>query len=344
VRNINVKKVLIPLLLLISIFIAGIIGYMLIEGLSVFEAWYMTVNAISTSGFGEIKVLSYRAKFFTTILILASFGIFGYVITMVAQHTIDGNFQKYFKHVRLNSKIQKLSDHVVICGYGRNGRQVAKELRQFGQQFVVIEMDEQRVEAMSQDPDLLLLHGNATNDDMLIAAGIKRARALITVLPSDADNLFVVLTAREMNQRLTIVSRASYSQSEHKLKLAGATNVIMPGKIGGSRMAKLVIQPDVVEFLEFVMHQNANNVTIAELSCNQLDKCSAERMSIRQLRVRTLTGANIIGIKTHNGEYNFNPSPDTLLSCSDKLFALGKPNDIEKLRELLQGKMNQLNG
>jgi len=332
----RLRRVVIACILLVLIIVVGMTGFVLIEHLSLFEAWYMTINAISTSGFGEIKQLSYYGKFFTTLLILASFGIVGYVISSVAQYAIEGNFQKYFKNLRVNQKIQKLNDHIIVCGYGRNGRQVAKEFSQFGQDFVLIELNEERIETMIQESDFLFIHGDATKDNILLSAGIKQAKALITVLPSDADNLFVVLTAREMNPGMTIISRASYTQSEHKLRLAGATNVIMPGKIGGSRMAKLVIQPDVVEFVETVMlQQNAEDVKLFEISCACLENCSIEKRSIRQLRIRSHSGANIIGIKRSDGNYMYNPSPDTTLSCSDKLFALGTLKQIEELQRLL---------
>jgi len=332
----RLRRVIIACILLISIILIGMIGFVLIEHLSLFEAWYMTINAISTSGFGEIKQLSYSGKFFTTILILASFGVVGYVITSVAQYAIEGNFQKYFKNLRVNQKIQKLKDHVIICGYGRNGRQVAKELSQSGIDFVLIESSEAQIEKMVEESDFLFIHGDAIKDSVLLSAGIKQAKALITVLPSDADNLFVVLTSREMNPEMTIISRASYTQSEHKLKLAGATNVIMPGKIGGSRMAKLVIQPDVVEFVESVLiQQNTEDVKLHEISCNCLENCSAEKRSIRQLRIRSHSGANIIGIKNNDGKYLYNPSPDTILTCTDKLFALGTTKQIDELQRLL---------
>jgi voltage-gated potassium channel len=332
----RLKRVIVACILLISIILIGITGYMLIEDLSLFEAWYMTINAISTSGFGEIKQLSYYGKFFTTILILLSFGVVGYVITSVAQYAIEGNFQKYFKNLRVNQKIQKLKDHVIICGYGRNGRQVAKELSQNGIDFVLIESSEEQIEKLVAESDFLFIHGDAIKDNVLISAGIKHAKALITVLPSDADNLFVVLTSREMNPTMTIISRASYTQSEHKLKLAGATNVIMPGKIGGSRMAKLVIQPDVVEFLESVLiQQNTEDVKLFEIACSSLKNCTADKRSIRQLRIRSHSGANIIGIKTEEGNYHYNPSPDTTLSCTDKLFALGTSKQIDELQRLL---------
>ena len=336
----RLRRLIIACILLISIILIGIVGYMLIEDLSIFEAWYMTINAISTSGFGEIKQLSYQGKFFTTILILLSFGVVGYVITSVAQYAIEGNFQKYFKNLRVNQKIQKLKDHVIICGYGRNGRQVAKELSQNGIDFVIIESNEAQIEKMISESDFLFIQGDAIKDNVLIDAGVKKAKALITVLPSDADNLFVVLTSREMNPSMTIISRASYTQSEHKLKLAGATNVIMPGKIGGSRMAKLVIQPDVVEFIESVLiQQNNEDVKLFEIPCSSLEHCSIERRSIRQLRIRSHTGANIIGIKTDEGKYFYNPSPDTILNCNDKLFALGTSKQIEDLNKLLNDYM-----
>jgi len=179
-----------------------------------------------------------------------------------------------------------------------------------------------------------VIHGNAINDEILKKAMVRTARALITTLPEDANNLMIVLTAREMNPDFTIISRASDDHSDTKLRRAGATNVIMPDIVGGIRMAKLVAQPDIVEFIEKILLMSGDSVRLIEVLANDLDACYINH-SIKELRIRKLSGANIVGLKTASGEYVFNPSQDIKISCDDKLFVLGTPEQIEKMKKVL---------
>ncbi|GAB4304530.1 MAG: hypothetical protein Kow0068_26250 [Marinilabiliales bacterium] len=189
---------------------------------------------------------------------------------------------------------------------------------------------------MIQDehPNLYYIHGDATQDEVLSEAAIEKAKALITTFPNDADNLFVVLTARQMNPSIKIISRAYDVHSDIKLKRAGATNVIMPDKIGGQRMAKLVSQPDIVEFLEYIMLQDNKDVKIEELSCEKMASCFANK-SIRELDIRNISGANIVGLRQAMGNYIINPSPDIILTSEDKLFVLGNSEQLIKLKQIL---------
>lgn len=331
----KIKSVIKSILFFLCLLLVGVIGYVNIEDFSLIEAVYMTINAMSTVGFGEVHELSQGGRIFTSILILASFGIFGYVLTTITQYAVDGNFSKYFKNYRVNQKIVKLKDHVIICGYGRNGRQVADELEIAGKSFVIIDKNERIVDEL-RNREIPCINGDATIDETLLTAGIHKATSLITAFPSDADNLFVVVTAKELKPNLNIVSRASYSHSIHKLKSAGASNVIMPGRIGGSRMAKLVTQPDVVEFLESIMVYKEHKVNIHEIPCQKEDGCAIDRKTIGELHIRKRTGANIVGIKDLEGKFSFNPPDDTPLSCSDKLFILGTVENVDNLKKLLR--------
>ncbi len=226
-----------------------------------------------------------------------------------------------------------MEGHVIVCGYGRNGKQSTIELGRHNQPFIVIEQDEEVIQQIQEDGIDLFIHGNATHDDVLEKAGVNRAKALITTFPNDADNTFVVLTARSMSPEMTIISRASDDYSDVKLKRAGATNIIMPDKIGGIRMAKLVIQPDVVEFIENILLQTENKVNLEEFDCRNI---AGEYMkgTIKDLEVRTNSGATIVGIKTESGEYIFNPSPDSQLCSKDKFFVLGSPDQIKRLNSI----------
>ena len=181
----------------------------------------------------------------------------------------------------------------------------------------------------------MFIHGDATQDEVLVAAKIEKARALITTLPNDADNLFVVLSAKSVNPSLKVISRASDDNSDKKLKRAGATNIIMSDKLGGQRMAKLVAQPDVVEFLDHIMIQQKNDVSLEEISFTNIDS-EFRKKSIRDLNLRDIAGVNIVGLRKKDGEYILNPSPDTVICCEDKIFVLATAQQISKLNSVIK--------
>ncbi len=333
------RSVYIAVGLLIIIGIVGVTGFMLIEGMSFTEAIYMTVITVATVGFKEVAPLSQAGMWFTSFLIIISFGIFVYAVTNLTRYVIDGVVRNYYKDRKVMKRIERLSDHVIICGYGRNGSQAALDLKYHNVPFIVIENNSEIVEILRLSDDVMYIVGDATQDDILLQAGIEKAKALITTLPADADNLYVVLTAREINPALTIISRASNENSDIKLKRAGATNVIMPDRVGGQRMAKLVTQPDVVEFIDFIMLQEPDNVFLEELNCEVIANCF-DGKKIQELDIRNQTGANIIGLKRSDGSYIINPPADTILSRNDKLFALGSSGQINRLIKLLSEETN----
>jgi len=319
--------------LLLTVIIIGVIGYYLM-GFSLTEAIYQTIITVATVGFEEVHPLSPAGMWFTSFLVIFSFGIFAYAVSTFTRYLVEGVFRNTIKDNKVKRKIQKLSGHVVICGYGRNGKQAAIELTEHQVPIVVIEQDPDIVNQLRDQDDILFIDGDASVEDVLRTSGLESARALITTLPVDADNLFVVLTAREINPSLRIISRASLDHSDAKLKRAGATNVIMPDKIGGRRMAKLVAQPDIVEFLDYLMIQSSDQVLLEEISCNNLSSCFSGK-SIRELDIRNESGANIIGMKRPDNSYLINPLPETLLTPEDKIFALGTKKQITALIKLI---------
>lgn len=330
-----IKSAITGIVLLLVVVVSGVMGYMIIEGYSPIDALYMTVITIATVGFREVAVLSNAGKLFTILLIMVSFGIFGYVVTMVTRFVVDGVFTHYYKDNKVKKSIDKLKGHVIICGFGRNGKQAATDISGNDRDFVIIENKPEVVQYLREATDYLYIEGDATHEDALELANIANASALITTLPIDADNLFVVLTARQMNPGLLIISRASDDNSDSKLKRAGATNVIMPDKIGGARMARLVVDPDVVEFLDYILMQPFNTrAKVEEISCQNLATCFAGK-SIRELDVHNKTGANIIGLKNKKREYIVNPPADTTLNQDDQLFVLGTLDEIKELRNLI---------
>jgi voltage-gated potassium channel len=320
---------------LILMVLMGGVGFMLIEGYSLIDALYMTVITISTVGFREVFPLSDGGKLFTVLLIIFSFGIFGYVITSITRLVVEGALQQSYKQYQVKKKIVKLEDHVIVCGFGRNGYQACVELQEHGEKFVVLEKRDNVVNRILEDPSLLYVQGDASSEEVLEVAQIRKAKALITALPNDADNMFVVLTAREMNPKLKIISRASEFRSDVKLRHAGATNVIMPDRIGGQRMAKLVTQPDVVEFVEYILLQRSEEVKLTEVECSLMSSDN-ELKTIQELELRKKTGANLMGLKTPEGTYIFNPSPQIKISPEDKLFVLGTDEQIQQFKSILR--------
>jgi len=251
-------RILLPLYLLMAITVVGTLGYHFICDYPYIDAFYMTISTVATVGFGEVHPLNDAGRLFTAFLIIISFGTFAYAISSITRFVIDGEFNLLFKNRKLNAAIQKLDNHVIICGYGRNGRQSAQVLKKHRQRFIVIEKNAELTNTMQHEYSDLVVTGDATLDETLLKAGILRAKALITSLPIDADNLFIVLTARNLNPKLTIISRASEDNSDTKLKIAGANNVIMPDKVGGAHMASLVMKPDVVEFVDYIVGQGGD--------------------------------------------------------------------------------------
>jgi voltage-gated potassium channel len=330
----NYRNLYIAIGLLIGIVAIGVVGYIFIEGFTFTEAFFMTIITIATVGFREVHPLSAFGMYFTAFLIIFSFGIFAYAVTTFTRYIVDGTLGHSYKIRKVKNKIQNLKGHVIICGYGRNGKQAAQELLEHHAHIVVIERKQDATERIPETPNLYYIQGDATRDEVLEMCRIDRARALISTLPVDADNLFVVLTAREMNPKLTIISRASSEQSDAKLRRAGASSVIMPDRIGGQRMAKLVTQPDVVEFLDFLMLQSSENVALAEISCSKMNSYFEEK-SIRELDNRNESGANIIGLKRSDRTFIINPLPEVILSLSDKLFVLGTKHQITRFKKIL---------
>jgi voltage-gated potassium channel len=321
--------------LLIVIFLVGVSGYMFIEGWPILDSIYMTVSTVATVGIGEVHPLSQKGQIFTTVLILLSFGTFAFAATTLVQYIVNGVFRNYFKYSKVKKEIDQLSHHVIVVGYGRNGMQSIEELKHHNIPLVVIENRESKIKEIQQRNDLLYIDDDPSSDEVLISAGVKKAKALISVLPTDEENLFVVITAHELNPKLTIISRAINFNTIKKLKTAGASNVIMPDKISGQHMASMIAHPDMVEFMYYLMLDKTKKVLMDEVSC----KCiTDESVTIKQ--VLQDENINIIGLKKRDGSFVVNPGPDVALSGDDLLFVLGKYTEIQSFKKSLPGKLN----
>lgn len=336
-KNTNRKRIIFAIVLLVILLLTGTTGYMLIDDYPLIDSLYMTIITVSSVGFGEVHGLSVAGKIFTSFLILFGLGTLAYVISIITSIIFEGQLNYFIRGYKKKSRRKKMENHVIICGYGRNGQQAAEELIAHKHSFVVIEETHELV-LDNLDKNIRFIEGNATEDETLIKAGIKTAKALITTLPNDTDNLFVVLTARSLNKDITIISRASSKSSEKKLRIAGVTNVVMPEKVGGAHMATLVTSPDVIEFLEHVSVRGDAPTNLVEITCSQLPKENLNK-SIYEIGVRKKTGANIIGFKTPDGEYIINPTPDTKVIPNSKLFVLGTPEQITEMKEIFRAGM-----
>ena len=229
-------------------------------------------------------------------------------------------------------EIKDLKNHVIVCGYGRVGSKAVETLREHHHECLVIEQDAEIIEKFRTELNIKCIKGDATKDDLLQKAGIENAKALITTLPYDADNLFVVLTAREINKRLSIISRASNGSTVKKLKIAGANNVIMPDSLGGSHMAQLVATPDVLEFLDEISIQGENEINLESIDFKDIPE-DCQYKSIKDLKEQ-FPVCNIIGFKNNKGEYEINPSDETSIVPNSKLFVLGNPEQIKQLNRI----------
>jgi voltage-gated potassium channel len=319
-------------LLFLLIFI-GTGGFITIADYEFVNALYMTVITISTVGFKEVEPLDQGSKIFTIFLIITSITLFGYIISVITDYIANNKFIEELKFKQVEKKIQRLENHTIVCGFGRNGKQAMARLGSYKRGSVIIESDPDLIEEIELGGEMLYVRGDATNDEVLLAAGIKRASSLITTLPSDADNLYVVLSARQLNSECTIVSRASIDTSYKKLKVAGADNVIMPDMIGGAHMASLVVTPDVIEFIDRLSIEGESSSNIEELIIEDLPKEYTNK-SILDLDLRKRTGCTVIGFKTPEKEYIINPDASTILEPKSKLIVIGRPEEIQKLNEL----------
>jgi len=326
-------KIFIGLGMIIGIIVIGVTGYMVIEDDNFIDAMYMTVITISTVGFGEIHKLSQGGKIFTMFLIISSFTTYAYALTTISTHFFEGQLSFILRGYGTKT-LRKMQNHIVICGYGRNGQQVAKELKVYMNKYVIIDQKKDEVESVLTSDDNFI-EGDATLDEVLIRANIKTAKGLITTLPIDADNLYVVLTARALNPNLEIISRASNESSETKLRMAGVDSVVMPERVGGAHMANLITRPDIIEFLDHVSLHGQDPTTLEEIICSDMSE-NLKLKSIFEIGIRKVTGANIIGYKTPDGRYVLNPTPDTRVIPGTKLFVLGTPDQISKMREILK--------
>ena len=326
------SKVLYSFLVLILIVFVGTIGYIYFENWSILDSFYQTIITVSTVGFGEVNNLSDTGKLFTAFLIITSFGTFAYTVTSITGYIVSGDYKQYFKEFKDMKEIKELRNHVIICGYGRVGSKALETLFEHNTKCLVIEKDDEIIEHFRSRTKINCIKGDATQDELLLKCGIDNAKALITTLPSDSDNLFVVLTAKELNPNLKIIARASKGTSVKKLKIAGANNVIMPDSLGGSHMAQLVATPEVLEFIDEISIEGENQVNMESIDFSDIPS-DFQYKKIEDLK-RKFPVCNIIGFKNPDGNFIINPNDNIEIVPNCKLIVLGNSSEIKKLNQI----------
>lgn len=315
------KRLGTALAMLGGVVVVGTVGYLLL-GFGPLDALYQTVTTVATVGFREVQPLGPAGQVFTIVLILAGVGIALYAFSVLIETLIEGRLQDLLGRRRMERTISTMHDHVIICGWGRVGRAIAGEMTAAGQDVVVIDSQEARL-ATSPHPAVL---GNATEDAVLEEAGIARAAALVAAVDGDADNSFITLSARTLRPDLFIVSRARTRDSERKLVRAGADRVVNPQNIGGARMAAFVLRPHVAEFLDVVMHEQNLEFRLEEILVEAGTPLAGS--TLRDARLREQTGALVLALRTADGQFLTNPSPELLIEAGHVIIAIGTADEL----------------
>ncbi len=314
-------------LLLLTLCI-GTIGFRMIEGYSVFDAFYMTLITITTVGYQELRPLSHAGRIFNSLLILFGVSAMFFSVGVMTQTIIELELHDRYGKGRKKRMIQKLSNHFIVCGFGRVGRSASHELQRSKVPFLVIDRSEQRV-TRATEAGMLAIVADATSDDSLRDAGIMRARGFISALPTDAENVFVILSAKTLNPKLTVVTRAAEEAAEEKLRRAGADLVFSPYSIAGQRLAQALVRPHIVQLIDFASHGMGLDVTVQELRAG-----SASTLS----RIFDHKDLNtiVLALREAGGRTLFNPPPETPIATGDVLIVMGRQPDLTKLEEILQ--------
>lgn len=328
------KRIRTLIIIFTAIIIIGSVGYKIIEGYSFLDSLFFTIISITTVGYQTIGTLSDAGKIFTILLLMSSFVIIAFIVDNFSKSLINGDFRRIIRLRKIKRIMKNIKNHIIVCGYGSVGSHAVSELYNYGKKIVVIEQNDNIDDIDIKEKDVILIKGNATKEETLKEARIDKAEALISTLNNDADNLLAVITAKDLNPNIKIISRAVQDTTDRKLKHVGADYVILPDSVGGVRMAKLAVEPNVIEFMENILAKSGISVRLTEINCEEI-KTELKGKTIKDLNIRKLSGANVVGFCTKEGEYIFNPTAGTELKEGSKLFVLGTPEQVENLKNLI---------
>jgi voltage-gated potassium channel len=325
------KKIFIWFGVILSLVLSATIGYMLILNVHFIDALYMTIITISTVGYGEIVQMNIAGKIFSMFVIVISLGLIGYLLSELFKFFSEGSINETWRKNRMKKEISKLKDHIIVCGAGETGMHVIQHLILKDIDFVVIENHEDAIEQL-KNMDVNYLNDDATNEEVLSQAGINQAKGLITCLAKDADNVFVVLTARELNKNLRIVARAHEHKSDKKLKRAGADNTVSPDEIGGKKMAQMMISPNIQYFVDNIIDTKNVSIDMEEVSINEGSELIGKKL--RDTQISEKAGLIVLAIRRENDQFIFNPKANEILRLDDKMLVVGSKEQIKTLRQM----------
>lgn len=328
------NRLILAFISFLALVLIGTSGYHWLEGLSLVDSLYMTVITISTVGFGEVRQLSATGRIFTIGLILGGGGIAAYSVSVTAEFFMSGEWRKYLETRRRSRMLTNLKDHVIICGFGRVGRRVADELTQEGIPFIVVDVNPERAKSAEAHGYMTML-GNAAKDHVLNDAGIRTARSLVAAVNSDAENLFIVLTARGLNPRMLIIARVNYEDSEPKLIRAGANRTIVPYDISGRRIATMLVRPSVADFLDEVARVGGMELLIDQIEIKSDSPLAGKTIS--EMNIRNNHGVTVLACRHPDGIFEIHPSSDALIESNSLLIVLGTREQLRDMAKTAQG-------
>ncbi len=328
----KLKQLIVSTTASILVFAMGTVGYMLIEKWTFMDAIYMTALTLGSVGYSEVHPLSFNGRIFTTFLIISGVGLVMYLAGVVVQFVVEGEIRSILGRRKLDKNISKLKDHYVICGYGRIGRTLCHQISEESSDIIVLEKSEELIPVLEKDKTLYI-HGDASRESILIKAGIHRAKALVTALATDMDNLFLVLTARQLNPDIYIMARAGSKNVKSKLLAAGANRVESPYDVGAVSMALKLLRPSVSSFLDIALSRKQKAIQIEEICISP--KSSIINIMLKDSGIRQNYNLIIIAIKKKDGEMIFNPSFDMFLEEGDTVIVMGRASSLKKFNEEL---------
>jgi voltage-gated potassium channel len=328
------KRFILAFVILIALIVVGTSSYHWLENMSIIDALYMTIITISTVGFGEVRTLSPLGRVFTISLILGGGGLAAFSISVAVDFIMSGEWRVYWNARRRFRMLSELNDHVIVCGFGRVGRHVAEELDAENVPFIIVDMDEERV-AHAQQRGYLTIIGNAANEALLQKVGIEQARAMVAAVDSDAENVFITLTARSLNPNIYIVARANYEESEPKLISAGANRTMLPYHISGKRIVTMLVRPSVADFLDEVAHAGGLELVLEEVRIKPGSELADKTIS--EVQVRNQLGITILACRNQEGNFDTRVGPDTILQPNGLLIVLGTRDKLQEMITLAGG-------
>jgi voltage-gated potassium channel len=320
---------------LLGLVAIGIAGFHWLEGYDLVDSLYMTVITLTTVGFGEVRTLSPAGRLFTIGLILGGGGIAAFTISAGIDYLVSGQWRARWVERRKQKMLDALKAHIIVCGFGRVGRFVAQDLKAEEIPFVILEKDPERVE-LTRRHGYLALQGNAANESLLEQAGIRRARGLVAAVDSDAENVYIVLTARGLKPDLYIIARANFEESEPKLLRAGADRVLLPYRISGKRMVTMLLRPEVADFLDEVSFAGGMELLLEQVTVGK--QSALEGLALVEARSKLQADVTVLAYKEPGSTKNLRPGPDTRLMGGLQILALGTRDDLRRLMQMAAGK------